>query len=87
MKNNFLATVLATAFAFVNPLHAQNSKSESMSFGNCLQLIRNVSAELATAPENIVETNDLRMVRFNTSDGSVLVTCSRPDNKMVLTIS
>jgi hypothetical protein len=36
----------------------------------------------------VVETNILRIVRFNGSDGgSVLVTCSRPDQKMVITQS
>jgi len=40
--------------------------------------------DLAIAPVNIVESNELRIVRFNTSDGSVLVTCSRPDRKMIV---
>ncbi len=63
------------------------STTKTMSFENCLQVIRSTAADLGVAPINIVETNDLRMVRFPTVDGSVLVTCSRPDRKMVLTIS
>ena len=70
-----------------DPVFAQQSTSKSMSFSNCLKVIRNTSQQLGIAPRNIVETNDLRMVKFVTSNGEVLVTCSRPDQKMVLTIS
>jgi hypothetical protein len=30
-----------------------------------------------------LETQEGRIVRFNVADGSVLVTCSKPDNHMV----
>lgn len=63
------------------------STARPMEFDRCLQLIRSTAGKLGVAPINIVETNDLRMVRFVTADGSVLVTCSRPDRKMVLTRS
>jgi hypothetical protein len=63
------------------------SKSEYMSYGECLTRISQASQDLGVAPINIVETNDLRVVRFVTSDGSVLVTCSREDGKMVITKS
>ena len=63
------------------------STSKRMSFENCLAVIRNVSQSLGVAPVNIVETSAVRMVRFRTEDGSVLVTCSRPDQKMVITKS
>jgi hypothetical protein len=63
------------------------STSDSMSFEQCLQVIRQTASELGVAPINIVETNILRMVRFCTTDGSVLITCSDPDQKMVLTAS
>jgi len=66
---------------------AATSTSKSMSFEACMATIRKVASDLATAPINIVETNDVRIVRFLTVDGSVLVTCSRPDRKMVLTRS
>ena len=63
------------------------SRSESMSFNECLRVIQRTAENLGLAPKNIVETKDLRMVRFLTSEGSVLVTCSRPDQKMVITLS
>jgi hypothetical protein len=63
------------------------STSKAMSFEACLAAIRQVSGDLGIAPINIVETEILRMVRFPTADGSVLVTCSRPDSKLVITRS
>lgn len=63
------------------------STSRAMSFERCIASIQGVSTELGAAPINIVETNIVRIVRFNTVDGSVLVTCSRPDRKMVITRS
>lgn len=65
---------------------AQQSTTRSMSFDQCLQVIRNTSNQLGIAPVNIVETNDMRMVKFRTSTGDVLVTCSRPDRKLVITM-
>ncbi len=66
---------------------AQQSTSKSMSFQDCLRVIQNTASQLGVAPINLVETSDLRMVRFPTTDGSVMVTCSKPDRKMVTTIS
>lgn len=63
------------------------SNSVQMSFDDCVRTIQKTSNQLGVAPKNIVETTDMRMVRFITIDGSVLVTCSRPDQKMVTTLS
>lgn len=69
------------------PAYAVESKSVNMSFDKCLAVIRNTATELSVAPINIAETDTLRMVRFPTSDGSVLITCSKPDQRMVVTKS
>ncbi|GEM_PF-2740340 len=61
--------------------------NKTMSFESCLQFIRGTAVKLNTAPTNIVETNDLRIVRFNTNDGSgvsFLLTCSRLDEKLLV---
>ena len=58
-----------------------------MSFEDCQKLIRRFADSLGKAPINIVESEILRMVRFPASDGSVLVTCSKPDGKVVITRS
>ena len=57
---------------------------KTMTFDKCLKAIRSVATDLAVAPINIIETNQLRIVRFPTNDGSgksILVTCSKPDKK------
>lgn len=63
------------------------STSTAMAFEDCIRTIQRTSGQLGVAPRNIVENSDVRMVRFNTSDGSVIVTCSRADRKMVTTVS
>jgi len=80
---------LVAMLALATTANAQKPQSDttSMSFEDCLNRIRTISGRFGIAPVNIVETNDLRVVRFLTSDGTVLVTCSRPDRKMVVTMS
>jgi hypothetical protein len=77
------------AFAFIlfttTQILAEESTTRDMSFEDCLRTIRKVASDLGVAPINIVETDILRIVRFLTSDGSVLVTCSKPDNKLIIT--
>ena len=63
------------------------SSSTIMAFEDCIIAIQRTSTQLGVAPRNIVETTDVRMVRFPTSSGSVLVTCSRADQKMVISVS
>ena len=58
-----------------------------MSFNSCLKVIRSTASQFGIAPKNIVKTNDMRMVRFNTSNGSVLNIYYRPDQKIVSTKS
>lgn len=57
--------------------------TRTMDFETCLATVRDMATDLGVAPINIVETSDVRVVRFNTSDGSVLITCSGPDQKMI----
>ena len=88
-RSVLLLHMVAIAFSFPVTASAQQveSVSETMQFEQCLELIRRTASKLGVAPKNIVETQDVRMVRFNTVEGSVLVTCSRLDQKMVITIS
>lgn len=58
-----------------------------VSFEACLETIRQMAQTLGTAPTNIVETSDTRIVRLPAADGSVLVTCSRAKGTMALTPS
>ena len=77
---------LAAAHSIAGAQQPQ-STSKTMSFEDCVKTIQITASQLGVAPINIVETNDVRMVRFRTADGSVLVTCSRVDRKMVITRS
>jgi hypothetical protein len=64
--------------------NADQTVTKPMTFEKCLATIQLTATRLGVAPVNIVETSILRMVRFPASDGSTLVTCSAPDNKMVI---
>lgn len=76
---------LALVVPLLNSAYAGETVTQKMSFGDCQKLIRIVATQFAVAPINIVETRDERIARFATVDGSVLVTCSRLDRKMVVT--
>lgn len=58
-----------------------------MEFEVCLKAISLTASNVGVAPTNIVETNDVRIVRFGTTEGSILLTCSRPDQRLVVTTS
>lgn len=63
------------------------SEAKTMPFDQCLRLIRQAGTQLGVPSINIVETDDVRVTRFCSIDGSVLVSCSRPDEKLVITRS
>lgn len=63
------------------------STSSPMAFKTCVLSIDVVAQQVGSRPSVIVDTTLLKMVRFHTSDGSVLVTCSKPDGTRVLTRS
>ena len=65
-------------------------EKRTMSFTDCILSIQRVATELGVAPINIVETSELRIVRFPTNDGSgdsILVTCSGPDRLMLINLT
>ncbi len=66
------------------------SKSISMSFEKCQAVQANTIAELNVPPSDIVHlvnTSVMTMTRVYVADGSVIISCSAPDNKMVITRS
>ena len=80
--------ILAVSLLIALPYLAQaSSESRTMNFETCLGVIRKTSTDLNVAPINVVETNDMRIVRFPTADGSVLVTCSRSQRILTVTKS
>jgi len=59
--------------------------TQSMDFDACVGVIESAATQLGLAYADIADTDTLRVVRFPVSDGSVLVTCSRFDDTMVVT--
>ena len=75
MNRPLFAAPAALVAGLITPASAQ-TQTRTMSFEACLETIRKVASDLGVAPINIVETDIARIVRFPTSDGSVVVTCS-----------
>lgn len=81
--------VAAAVFPFLSigptlPRSSAAADARDLPFEECLLLIRDVGQSLGIEGTSVVETSDMRLVRFAVSDGSLLVTCSRPDSKIVM---
>ncbi len=77
----------AISFADTKVIAKEAMVTVAMSFEKCISRIQGVATDLGVAPINIVETNIIRIVHFPTNDGSrqsMLVTCSRPDQHMLI---
>ncbi len=69
---------------------AAESTSVSMSFEKCQAVQANTIAELNVPSGDIaqiVNTSVLTITKIYTADGSILISCSNPDQKMVITKS
>jgi len=63
-----------------------STESKQASLAACSATIDSITSSLSGYPaETIVNTRIMRMVKIWTNDGVVSVTCSGPDNKMVIT--
>jgi hypothetical protein len=87
MTKRLIAAVFVVSLISAQSANAQQTTTERMSFEDCQKTITNAASDLGVDPINIVDMNDLRMVRFPITDGSVLVACSRPERTMVVTFS
>lgn len=80
--------LLGGAVVLVPSAHAAaqdaDTRTEAMPFAECLSLIGEISEQFGVKPASILRTKDVRVVRVDGSDGAVIVTCSRPDNKVIL---
>ena len=84
----FASIILLTMPAIVSA--AAESSSVPMSFEKCQSAQANTIAQLNVRPGDIVHivnTSVMTMTRIYVDDGSVLITCSAPDSKMVITKS
>lgn len=69
---------------------AAESTSTSMSFEKCQAIQASTIAQLNVPPKDIihiVNTSTMTVTKLYVEDGSVIVTCSAPDQKMVITKS
>ena len=87
MTKRLIAAVFVVSLISAQSANAQETTTERMSFEDCQKAITTAAFDLRVDPINIVDMNDLRMVRFPIADGSVLVACSLPERKMVVTFS
>ena len=81
--------VAAAVFPFLSigptlPRSSAAADARDLPFEECLLLIRDVGQSLGIEGTSVVETSDMRLVRFTVSDGSLLVTCSRPDSRIIM---
>ncbi len=63
------------------------TQSKSMSFSNCKVAVENVMSQLRGSypVKTIVNTSIIQTKKAWTNDGVITASCSKPDNKMVLT--
>ncbi|MEZ0246058.1 MAG: hypothetical protein ACAH09_05420 [Methylophilaceae bacterium] len=91
LQNKSVALLLISSVAFpATTFAAASSQTISLSFEECLARKETVISQLGVNPKNIipvVNTNIMTMTKLCTVDGSVIVTCSKPDRKMVITQS
>lgn len=66
-----------------------SSEGRPMSFSACSSMIQDMRNQVEPYYRTtaIVNTDILKIYRFHLNDGSVLVTCSKPDGKMIVTKS
>lgn len=79
-----LTAMPATLFA------AASSKTLSLSFEECLSRSEAVVGQMGIKQRDIipiVKTNIMTMTKYCTVDGSIIITCSKPDRAMVITDS
>jgi hypothetical protein len=77
-----VAGLFAASGAFGETLR---TRTATLPFDQCLEIINEVSAEFDAEPFGLVNTENERTVRFEADDGYVTVSCNRADNRMVLT--
>lgn len=85
----YLVGMLATGLSLAAHGEA-TSQSHRATFDECLATQAKVVAQLNVAPSRIkpiVNTSVMTMTRICVDDGSVIISCSKPDEKMVITQS
>jgi hypothetical protein len=90
LQNKFSPFLLLSLVFPATTFAAASSQTISLSFDECLARKEAVISQLGVNPRDIipvVNTKIMTMTKLCTVDGSVIVTCSKPDRKMVITQS
>lgn len=66
-----------------------DTQTKSMSFSDCRSTVDSIMSEIrGNYPvETIANTGIMYMVKAWTNDGAIITTCSKPDFKLVITVS
>ena len=64
----------------------EEAQSYLITFEGCLATIDQYAHQIGISPEVIIETADVLTVRFSVRGARVIVTCSRPNNTMTITL-
>jgi len=83
----FISTILGMSSLSFG---AASSQTIPLSFEECIARREVVISQMGVSPRDIipvVNTQIMTVTKVCTVDGSVLVTCSKPDRKMILTKS
>ena len=70
--------------------HAQarpGSETVPLSFADCVARIPELATSYGASPVRMVETDQLRVVQFRTSDASIIVICNKTESTMVTTVT
>ncbi len=83
-----LPILLLAAASFSATAHAEaRSETKVMDFEVCKMFTEKSVRDLGVPYDAVVRTGILWVTKIPVSDGAVLITCSKPDRKMVLTQS
>ena len=78
-----LGAMLAPNAAFAERVRTKRIVQE-MPFEQCLRSIRQTAQEVGQAPINIIEVDVLRIVKWEVTTGSVMVSCNKMTGERIL---
>lgn len=86
MRDRLIVATTALALLAGPALGAGNTQvvaKQTISFSRCKQVIASMKADLGQAPIVIANTGDVVMVKWITTTDDMLLTCGRPDQRLL----
>ena len=87
MAAKLLGSLLGAAALGLLPAQAARAQADAKAFEDCLAKIRQDAAGYGTAPEQLLDVGDVRIVQFRRPDVSVTVICNRASAAPVTMVS